>query len=104
MNSCKNEFEEWLRRKRRLSNESVGKYGGAIGGYLSNLAKQLDVHNKCLFDIKNPGEFRKTKIVLESCDAFIEQNTRGHNMYSSALNRYSEFLEYYYKSHHHKVI
>ncbi len=81
-----------MKCSRRLSKKSIVNYSGAVGGYLSELAQRLGITSDSLFNIKNYGEFKKKKIVLESCAEFIEKDCRGKKMYSNALQRYLEFL------------
>ena len=92
MNSCRNNFEEWMRNHRCLSENSIRNYSGAVGGYLSELAQRLGVASGSLFDIKNPDKFQKTKTSIESCAEFVDKNRTGKAMYSNALQRYLEFL------------
>lgn len=79
-------------RKTGLSESSVLKYLGAIEGVLSEWALDADVISGSILDIKNRNKFDSAVINIQQIPIFQERNSTGHNMYSSALNKYSEYL------------
>ena len=85
-------FEEWM-RYRGLSESSVKKYEGAIAGAMSEWAFEGGVLEGPLTSIQSPTQFDSICIKLRALPIYQERNERGHNMYSSALNKYAEYLK-----------
>ena len=84
-------FDSWM-RKTGLSESSVLKYLGAIEGVLSEWALDAGIISGSILDIKNTNKFDSAVINIQQIPIFQERNDTGHNMYSSALNKYSEYL------------
>ncbi|MCU7871342.1 MAG: HNH endonuclease [Candidatus Thiodiazotropha sp. (ex Lucinoma borealis)] len=75
-----------------LSKSSVEKYYGAIGGVLSEWALSAELVNRNILEITNKTKFDALSIKISALPIFLERNSTGHSMYSSALSKYSEFL------------
>ena len=84
-------FDSWM-RKTGLSESSVLKYLGAIEGVLSEWASAAGIIPGSILDIKNQSKFDSAVVNIQQIPIFKERNSTGHNMYSSALNKYSEYL------------
>lgn len=84
-------FDEWLRLE-GLSESSVLKYAGAIEGPLSEWAARAGLAAENIKSIGSQSKFDALAIEIRKLPVFEERNSTGHNMYSSALNKYSEFL------------
>ncbi len=85
-------FEQWMRH-RGLSESSVKKYEGAINGVMSEWAISAGLTDGPLTSVQSQSRFDVIAIGLRSLQVFQNQNDRGHNMYSSALNKYAEYLQ-----------
>lgn len=86
-----NNFTDWLRNK-RLTESTIRKYLGAISGPLSEWASTNGIYTAGLFNISDSLEFSTVSTGLMDLAIFKERNETGHQMYSAALSRYSEFL------------
>jgi len=75
-----------------LSQSSVSKYLGAVEGVLSEWALEAEIISGSILDIKSEYKFDAAVIDIQQLTIFQERNSTGHNMYSSALNKYSEYL------------
>lgn len=75
-----------------LSQSSVLKYYGAIEGVLSDWARDAALIEGNILEIKKKSHFESLVKSLHTLQAFQVRNNTGHNMYSSALNKYSEYL------------
>lgn len=84
-------FEDWM-RLRGLSLSSVKKYDGAIKGPMSEWAIEGGLIEGPLTSIQTRSQFQSVSSALRELSIYRERNSRGHNMYSSALNKYSEYL------------
>lgn len=84
-------FEDWM-ILRGLSLSSVKKYDGAIKGPMSEWAIEGDLIEGPLTSIHVHGQFEAVASALRELPIYRERNSRGNNMYSSALNKYSEYL------------
>lgn len=85
-------FEEWMRH-RGLSESSVKKYEGAVSGAMSEWAVDGGLMDGPLTSILSHSRFETIAIGLRKLPIYQERNERGHNMYSSALNKYAEYLQ-----------
>ena len=90
-------FEEWM-RYRGLSESSVKKYEGAISGAMSQWAIEGGLIAGPLTSIQSRSKFESVATDLRMLSIYLERNERGHNMYSSALNKYAEYLQDGYDS------
>ncbi|MBU1299349.1 MAG: HNH endonuclease [Proteobacteria bacterium] len=84
-------FEDWLRH-RGLSDSSVLKYEGALSGAMSQWAIESGLIEGPLTSIQSHSRFEAIAKSLRNLPIYLERNERGHNMYNSALNKYSEYL------------
>ena len=84
-------FEDWMTH-RGLSASSVEKYLGAIQGSLSQWAIDNDLTAGPLTSFTSQISFNALALKIRSLPVFQERNDRGHNMYSSALTKFSEYL------------
>lgn len=85
-------FESWM-RLRGLSESSIRKYGDAISGSMSRWACNNGLIEGPLTAILSSKRFQTIADQLRSLPEYQETNTRGHNMYHSALNKYAEYLQ-----------
>jgi hypothetical protein len=85
-------FNEWM-KSTGLSDTSVRKYFSAIKGPLSDWAFKENIIQGNILKITNKSKFDAVAIKIKKLPIFVERNTTGHSMYSSALNKYSEYLE-----------
>ena len=84
-------FERWMYSV-GLSKSSVKKYYGAVEGVLSEWALAAELVDRSILEITNKTKFDVLSLKISALPIFLERNSTGHNMYSSALNKYSEFL------------
>ena len=84
-------FEEWMLH-RGLSSSSVEKYVGAIQGTLSEWAVENKIMAGPLTSLRSIAAFNDVASKLRKLTIFQERNQRGHNMYSSALVKFAEYL------------
>jgi putative restriction endonuclease len=84
-------FVDWL-IYRGLSTSSAEKYVGAIEGPLSSWAIDSNLTAGPLTAFTSPTSFGEVALQIRSLPIFLERNERGHNMYSSALTKFAEYL------------
>lgn len=84
-------FEEWMLH-RGLSLSSAEKYVGAIQGPLSQWAVENNVIAGPLTSLRSIVAFNDISSKIGLLPIFQERNERGHNMYSSALAKFAEYL------------
>lgn len=84
-------FEEWMLH-RGLSSSSVEKYVGAIQGPLSEWAVENKIMAGPLTSLRSTAAFNDVASKIRQLPIFQERNQRGHNMYSSALVKFAEYL------------
>ena len=85
-------FKRWINIT-GLSESSAKKYSSAVFGSISEWAKEAGLVESSLIEISNPKEFDKITEKITQLPIFIERNEKGNNMYSSALNKYHEYLK-----------
>lgn len=85
-------FKRWINIS-GLSIASAKKYSGAIFGPISGWAKDADLIDSSLIETSDPQEFEKLAEKINQLPIFKERNEKGNNMYSSALNKYYEYLK-----------
>lgn len=85
-------FEDWMRH-RGLSESSAKKYEGAITGAMSEWAVNGGLIDGPLTSIQSQNRFEAIATRLRKLPIYQERNHRGHNMYSSALSKYAEYLK-----------
>lgn len=84
-------FEEWMLH-RGLSRSSADKYVGAIQGPLSQWAIESGIMAGPLTSLTSLTVFNDVSSRIRLLPIFQERNERGHNMYSSALVKFTEYL------------
>ncbi|GHU19722.1 hypothetical protein FACS189475_07430 [Betaproteobacteria bacterium] len=84
-------FQDWMQH-RQLSPSSVEKYFGAIQGALSQWAIENNIMAGPLTSLTNITAFNNIASKIRLLPIFQERNERGHNMYSSALAKFAEYL------------
>lgn len=85
-------FEHWMIKK-GLSPSSVEKYSSAIDGSLSEWSQEAKITQEPLSSIEDTLQFSKIITQVSQLSIFKKRNEIGHNMYSSALTKYLEYLE-----------
>ncbi|HBQ60923.1 MAG TPA: HNH endonuclease [Balneolaceae bacterium] len=76
-----------------LSESSAKKYSSAVFGSISEWARDANLIDSSLIEISDPQEFKKLAVQIQHLSIFRERNEKGNNMYSSALNKYHEYLK-----------
>ena len=77
---------------RGLSVSSVKKYEGAIRGVISEWAIDAGLIEGPLTALLSKVSFDAIAPKIRELPIYQERNTRGHNMYNSALLKFSEYL------------
>lgn len=90
-------FEDWM-LYRGLAPSSVKKYAGAVEGALSEWAMENEFMDGPLTALTSPASFDAVASRIGTLSIFQDRNERGHNMYSSALVKFSEYLSEGYSS------
>ena len=85
-------FKRWIKIT-GLSEASAKKYSSAVFGSISEWAKEAGLIESTLLEISDPKEFEKLEEQVKKLPIFQERNKKGNNMYSSALNKYQEYLQ-----------
>ena len=84
-------FEDWMLHK-DLSASTALKYDGAIKGSLTEWGMDNGLLEGPLTAIRSRTQFESIAKQIRELPIFQERNERGHNMYSSALLKYAEYL------------
>ena len=84
-------FEDWMHH-RGLSKASIEKYAGAIRGPISAWAMEHKLVAGPLTSFNSEAAFREVASQIRALEIFQQRNGRGRNMYSSALNKFAEYL------------
>jgi putative restriction endonuclease len=84
-------FENWMQRN-GLSESSIKKYRSALAGPLSDWVNEAGIHSSNLMGITEALIFANVINQLKSGAIFLQRNTTGNGMYSSALSHYHAFL------------
>ena len=85
-------FEEWMRAQ-GLSDSSVKKYLSSVNGVMSTWAKEAGLLQGPLTSITSLNQFHIVSDQLKQLPIFVDRNSVGNGMYSSALNRFSDYLQ-----------
>lgn len=85
-------FEGWMQQQ-GLSESSVKKYGNAISGPLTAWANANSVTTGSLSNIEDLSKFKPISSAIQKLPIFLERNSTGHGMYSSALVKFAEYLQ-----------
>lgn len=92
------EFARYLKIVDKIEESTVKGYVGALRGKLFDEIKE-DVVDVDIYSIMNIYRFSEIVKVLENSSKYKEINDRSHRKIGSALNMYSEFLQWRNKSH-----
>ena len=84
-------FQDWM-LDTGLSASSALKYASAISGPLTKWASENHLAATPLDNITNHSHFKAISNEIQQLPVFIEHNVRGHQMYSSALVKFEEYL------------
>lgn len=82
-------FEDWMLH-RGLSKSSVEKYAGAIRGPMSAWAIEHKLVAGPLTSFNSEAAFREVALRIRTLAIFQLRNEKGRNMYSGALNKFTE--------------
>lgn len=86
-------FKNWI-ISTGLTIVSAKKYESAIYGSISGWAEQAGLIKSNLIEVDEPEYFEQLSESLKQLKIFQERNSVGHQMYSAALNKYSEYLKF----------
>ena len=75
-----------------LSDTTIQQYASAIDGSLTKWAVRSSIISQPLRNIRSQSEFDAVSFQIQQLPEFHKRNTKGNNLYSAALNKYSEFL------------
>lgn len=84
-------FEDWMLH-RGLSKSSIAKYANAIRGPMTAWAIENDLAAGPLTAFNSEESFREVAQQIRALEIFQRRDEKGRNMYSSALNKFSEYL------------
>lgn len=84
-------FKEWMLHS-GLSTSTAEKYAGAITGPLSEWGLKAGVLQGPLVAMESPATYAVAASQIAQLPIFLDRNARGHNMYSSALARFANYL------------
>ncbi|MDP3810484.1 MAG: HNH endonuclease signature motif containing protein [Hydrogenophaga sp.] len=84
-------FEDWMLH-RGLSKSSVEKYANAIRGPMSAWAIEHKLVAGPLTSFNSEAAFREVALQIRALEIFQQRDGKGRNMYSSALNKFTEYL------------
>lgn len=84
-------FKNWI-ISTGLTVASAKKYESAVYGSISRWAEEAGLINFNLIEVDDPAGFDSFSESIKQLKIFHERNSVGNQMYSAALNRYSEYL------------
>ena len=84
-------FEDWI-PQRGLKPSSAQSYVGLIRGPLSEWAIENNLLSGPLISLTSLATFKEVDSKIRVLPIFLERNLHGHNKYSSALAKFSEYL------------
>lgn len=88
-----NNFLEWLKLNKNLSEKSSNNYVGAvrtIGRFLSEeLGSKVNI-----FEISDKNDFNQIIELIENSKKTLERYNTGNRMYSRGMKHYGEFLQF----------
>lgn len=85
-------FQSWM-QQRGLSEKSARNYAGAINGSISTWAIEAKIIAGPLLSIESSVRFEQISEEIQNLEIFQRRNTDGKKMYSSALNKFAEYLK-----------
>jgi predicted restriction endonuclease len=84
-------FHTWLLQVGK-SPKSAKSYSNAISGVITSWATKAGVIDRPLTEITSVRQLAELVDRIKAIDIFVERNTKGNAMYSSALAAYLEYL------------
>jgi predicted restriction endonuclease len=84
-------FKNWI-ISTGLTVSSAKKYESAVYGSISGWAEEAGLIKSNLIDITDPEYLESLSEKIIKLEIFLKRNSAGNQMYSAALNRYSEYL------------
>ena len=85
------DFENWLIHIGK-SKRTAKSYAGALSGVMSIWAKEAGLTDQNLDQFLSANDFIEIVRGLEKTEIYQARNTKGKNMYSSALKAYTAFI------------
>ena len=85
-------FGQWLSLNCDISKSTIGKYKRAIRAVSKDMIEEGILQGD-LYSISSWEKYESVKAEILANDFFIDKDTRGHRMYSRALNLFGEFLK-----------
>ncbi len=86
------QFYEWLAVN--VSQATAKKYHGAIKGVISDWARDAGLITGSILDIRDQSVMANLVLNMKELNIVQDRDDKGHNMYTSALKKYSLFLFY----------
>lgn len=83
-------YTRYLRDIRKNGESTVKHYMGALEN-VSEFLRNRGKIKKSIYEIEDIEDLRTIKKYLDNDSEYINQNIRGHRMYSAALNNYLKF-------------
>lgn len=83
-------YENYLRTVRKVSDSTIKHYTGALSSISKRLKCEGKVENS-IYEVENLTELEIIRTYLLNDIDFIELDSRGHQMYSAAINNYYRF-------------
>lgn len=83
-------YENYLRTVRKVSDSTIRHYTGALSS-ISNRLRMNGKINDSIYEIENLIDLEIIRTYLLNDIEFIDLDSRGHQMYSAALNNYYRF-------------
>lgn len=97
--SLENNFSQWLKSNKKISESSINKYVGAVRTIGRFLSEELDKEVK-IFDISTELEFNQImSLINKNNPKTFNRYKTGNNMYSIGMKYYGEFLKFYILEH-----
>lgn len=83
-------YIRYLRDIRKVSDATIRQYQNALNN-ISKFLKRENKINQTIYEILDIDELEELRTFLYQNTEFMEQNQRGHRMYSAGLNNYLDF-------------
>lgn len=83
-------YIRYLRDIRKVSDTNIKQYQNALNN-ISRFLKRENKINQTIYEVLDIEELEELRNFLYQNTEFMEQNQRGHRMYSAGLNNYLDF-------------
>lgn len=83
-------YIRYLKDIRKVSDTSIRQYQNALNN-ISRFLKRENKINQTIYEVLDIEELEELRNYLYENAEFVEQNQRGHRMYSAGLNNYLDF-------------